>query len=1071
MLTDQNQRQQATDPRQSFIVQAPAGSGKTELLTQRYLRLLGTVNEPEQIVALTFTRKAASEMRERILHALTKAQQKENPTSPHQQLTYDYATTALQRADQRGWQILKQPARLKIITIDALCQSLTRAIPVHEQQTPYADISDKPLALYLQAARACFTEAIDTSDFQHAVKLLLAHLDNRQDKLLELFCDLLRTREQWLAILYTARQQTQGDYEQALALIEEHEFERFYNSIPLELQYELCQLCSEVVALENNSESSRFLLRDWCQFKELNRETAASLGAMLLTTTHTLRKSFDHHVGFKKGICDDNLYKNLKGQSQILLAKLGECNDFLNALKRISKLPAPYYEPEQWQVLQAVLTLLPLLAAHLQIVFRDNNEVDFTAISQQALFALGNDEEPTDLALYLDNSIHHLLIDEFQDTSIQQFQLLTRLVQGWLPDDGRTLFIVGDPMQSIYRFRQAEVGLFLKAKYEGIGDVKLTPLELCCNFRSNTPIVDWVNKQFKLIFPEQNDMESGAISFYPAVNVLTKSENSSINALSCTTKQHEAEVLVGIVEQQLADYPDNTIAILVRSRSQLSHIVPLLRQKNIPFQGVEIEKLADLSHLRDIWSITRALLMPADRLSWLILLRSPWCGLSLGDLHCIANFDRKKSIFHALAHLEKLDGLTAEGLVRSQYIYAVLHNALACRHQHSLVDWLRNTFRHLQEDNILISTEQADLEQFWLLITRYEMDGIIADWQQFESEFKQLFSQRVTPAQLQIMTIHKSKGLEFDCVILPGLGKKPSIRDKPLLRWLRLPVHQQEELLLLSPVRAAHDEQCLLYDYLGELDKDKDRYEQQRLLYVAATRAKKRLYLLDSQEKTATGTFRELLQHQPFIHDDKIDVVDELSNLPPLKHLPVDCYRTCPALILTTSNGLAPITLDNKTRVIGTITHELLQWICDNHPYDMSDLPWSMIENRFKSEGFSLDDLQEAMSLLRSQITAMLSCETGQWLCQKHSNEQNEYELLMLDNGNLATRIIDRTFVDQGERWVIDFKTGKEDERAQSAHQKQVNGYAELLASQSELPVRCGVYYLATGKWLEWRLE
>lgn len=92
------------------------------------------------------------------------------------------------------------------------------------------------------------------------------------------------------------------------------------------------------------------------------------------------------------------------------------------------------------------------------------NEVDFTTISQQALSALGDAENPTDLALYLDNTLHHILVDEFQDTSITQFELLTKLVHGWQQGDGKTLFIVGDPMQSIYRFRQAEVGLFLRLK-------------------------------------------------------------------------------------------------------------------------------------------------------------------------------------------------------------------------------------------------------------------------------------------------------------------------------------------------------------------------------------------------------------------------------------------------------------------------------------------------------------------------------------------------------------------------------------------------------------------------------
>ena len=78
--------------------------------------------------------------------------------------------------------------------------------------------------------------------------------------------------------------------------------------------------------------------------------------------------------------------------------------------------------------------------------------------------ALGNNENPSDLALFMDYKIQHLLIDEFQDTSITQYRLIEKLIIGWQPNDGRTIFAVGDPMQSIYRFRQAEVGLFLRTQ-------------------------------------------------------------------------------------------------------------------------------------------------------------------------------------------------------------------------------------------------------------------------------------------------------------------------------------------------------------------------------------------------------------------------------------------------------------------------------------------------------------------------------------------------------------------------------------------------------------------------------
>src|SRR3990167_9594455 len=102
---DKRQREQALDPALSFIVQAPAGSGKTELLIQRYLLLLARVDHPEEIIAVTFTRKAAGEMRERVLEALADAQAGKAPASGHEQLTLELATAALARDIKAGWRV------------------------------------------------------------------------------------------------------------------------------------------------------------------------------------------------------------------------------------------------------------------------------------------------------------------------------------------------------------------------------------------------------------------------------------------------------------------------------------------------------------------------------------------------------------------------------------------------------------------------------------------------------------------------------------------------------------------------------------------------------------------------------------------------------------------------------------------------------------------------------------------------------------------------------------------------------------------------------------------------------
>ena len=1069
MFIDQAARNQATDPTLSCIVQAPAGSGKTEILTQRFLRLLSVVQYPEQIIALTFTRKAANEMRERVIKALISAEQKQLPQAPHQLTTYQYAKAALLNDETRGWQLLKMPMRLKITTIDSLCQSITQAIPLQEKQTPYANTTDNPEPLYLAAARACFLHAVNDPTYQPALETLLNHLDNRQDLCIKLLSEQLTTRDQWLRTIFQARLQQQSAYETALEMIEAHEIDRFKVTIPKDCIETLITLSRQVAMIEANPSSPRYQLCTWHDLDALNSHTAQGLAALLLTSQGQLRKKFDHHVGLKRGNCAETIYQALKAQSQELLTSLAESPDFLNALIRVSRLPPPIYAANQWQALQALFSLLPLLAAHLQLIFNETNEIDFTEIARQAETALRAPEGPTDLALYLDHRIHHLLIDEFQDTSMQQFEFITQLVEGFEPHDGKTLFVVGDPMQSIYRFRAAEVGLFLRAKRSGIGPVQLTPLELRCNFRSSQTMIDWINHHFRTIFPKQDDLASGAICYHPATPIHQSDASTYVHAFQYDSRLAEAEGIMHTIVHELNTYPDDHIALLVRSRSQLTHIIRALRRANIPYQGVDIDWLAKLPHVRDVWSLTQALLMPGHRLAWLAFLRSPWCGLSLEDLHHLANINRKQSVYAALACETTYLGLSASGRDRARYVFQTLQQALTHRHQQSLASWILNTLHHLHIHKILTPQAQDDLEQYWLLLEKYEVDGQISDLSQFKTALNTLYSKQNTPSRLHIMTIHKAKGLEFDCVILPCLSAKASGRDKPLLRWLSLPTDQQQDpLMLISPLHAAAEEHCPLYDYLGRLDQEKDHYEQQRLLYVAATRAKKRLYLFDHQQTITRGTLRSLLATESFQPLETTPAQMHSSSYPVIEYLP-NAYYSSPQNILKINKNTPAIKYDdNPARLIGIAAHQILQWICEHHPQTVAEVPWELAHYFLKQNGLDSKIINLAAKRLHDYIAPLFTSPKGQWLIRKHLEERTEYELLIEHENKVHTRIIDRTFYDQGICWIIDFKTGREDQAQETQHRNQVNQYANYLRHTTTTPIRCGLYYLNLHHWIEW---
>ena len=222
--------------------------------------------------------------------------------------------------------------------------------------------------------------------------------------------------------------------------------------------------------------------------------------------------------------------------------------------------------------------------------------MDFTEITRRAVRALG-EERGGDVALALDARVRHLLIDEFQDTSITQFDLIERLVAEWSPGDGRTLFVVGDPMQSIYRFREAEVGLFLRAWERGVGPVVLEPLRLTRNFRSQQAVVDWVNAAFARVLPRESDITSGAVSFEPAAAVhgLTHEHAVQVHAFVGGGAGDEARKVVEIVQAIRAESPRASIALLVRARSHLADIAAALRLAGLRPTAVELHSLAKQS--------------------------------------------------------------------------------------------------------------------------------------------------------------------------------------------------------------------------------------------------------------------------------------------------------------------------------------------------------------------------------------------------------------------------------------------------------------------------------------------
>ena len=711
----------------SFIVEAPAGAGKTELLTQRYLRLLAVVENPEEVLALTFTNKAATEMRDRILGSLERAASGEMPEQPHKRLTFALAKNVLAHDRARVWGLLGHPGRLRITTLDALCASLARQMPYLSRFGAQPGVSEDAEAHYATAARRTL-EMLESGGVESGgadadvVAAALAFMDNNAGRLERLLVNMLGRRDQWLHHATRIENgEMKAEVEAGFAALIERDLAQIDALLDARWQSLLMPLAR--FAAGNVPETLEPLL-DWftpltAAIEDMPRWQA--LANLLLTGTGTLRKALNKNIGFPA----DKELKPQKEAMSALLADLSGVPGIEAALSQIGGLPYPELSDAEWLTVEVFSRLLQLAAGQLWLAFQEAGEVDFIEIAARAGLALGDDEAPTDLAQALDYRIRHLLVDEFQDTSPTQVALIEKLTRGWMPDDGRTLFVVGDPMQSIYRFRKADVGLFLRVRERGIGDLRLEHLRLFRNNRSFPGIVDWVNTAFPSIFPPQDVPEMGAVCYAESAATRPARPDSGVSVhplierAENSAAEDEARCILNLILTARRDYPAERIAILVRARSHLDALVGEIRRSapELRFQAVEIEGLDGRQHVQDLLTLFHALHHRADRVHWLALLRAPWCGLLLADLHALAADDKQQTIWQLMQDEARLGRLSANGRQRLLHVREVLALAFAHRARQHPRRWLEGVWLMLGGPRCLEAPEAlADVEAFFRLV-------------------------------------------------------------------------------------------------------------------------------------------------------------------------------------------------------------------------------------------------------------------------------------------------------------------------------------------------------------------
>lgn len=908
-FSDAEARAAALDIRRSWIVEAPAGSGKTGLLIQRFLKLLaqGEVRRPGEVLAITFTRKAAAELRSRVLEQLSEAAS-DHPLPPgagaYAHAARHLAREVLARDRHLGWRLLDTPHGLNISTIDAFCAQLAGSRPLLSAGAGRYQPVDDALPLYEGAAERTVRE-LGSNDqaLDQALRTVLLHRDGLLGDVIQLIAGMLANREQWGELVPLGA-------EHLTDAVLDHQVRP---KLEATLERAICSGLSEAAAAlgpQLLGELSRFAHRHSSDPGYKGAPSPLALcsslphppaieGAALdqwLALVHLLLTSGGD---WRAGLSSFNLGFDIsKSGAEPLRDLISQATaedqrrpGLKQALCAVRLLPPARYPEDQWRMVKALFRVLRRALAELTVLFAERGQCDFTeiALSARALLGTGTDLHNTPGA-----QLTHLLVDEMQDTSAGQYELLESLTRSW---DGasQTVFLVGDPKQSIYLFRQARVARFLRMQATGLlGDLRLGALRLTANFRSQATLVDEFNGLFSQILPPPGQLTSGSahqvdVPFVaaeptrparegPALIWHTRlvppedrtEDEDGIRPQAPDPGAHDdaraireriAEFTRGWNRRKaLSDSPQPRVAVLARSRAHLAPVIAEFQRDRgsgkLPFRAVQIELLNERPEVLDLLAITRALLHPGDRVAWLAILRSPVCGLELSDLLALCGEGSEADPSATLPHLvqTRRHQLSQDGQRQLERVWPSLATALADHRRTALSTEVERTWRSLGADALLNPDQLANARRFLSLLRKLEAGQEPVTVALLDRALKKLYAESLAaPEAVDLMTIHKAKGLEWDLVLVPALHRDTGNNRHELLRWLELDGdHGAEANAMLAPIHGKGEDSSRLSKWLGNLQSAREAAETKRLLYVACTRAREELHLF-----TAVATKRD----------------------------------------------------------------------------------------------------------------------------------------------------------------------------------------------------------------------
>ncbi len=864
----------ACDPSRSVVVEACAGSGKTWLLVARVLRLLLAGTEPSAVLAITFTRKAAQEMHERLLQLL-----QELALASHDDVIRLLRERGIPEAAlpemlpiARGLydRVLRSPQALSIDTFHSWFMKLIQIAPL-ASGVPHGYALTEATGELAADAYGRFMQSVNTPENRPVKEALIALYeqvgDTRTRDLLNAF---VARRAEWWASMQAG-------------------------AAPLDWLCELCGADGEAdarLSLWNDEQLYGRIGRvSWLlgqgtavnQKRAVAIEKALSAGAALENFSTLANEFFDGDGKSRKNLKTNNLAKALQdnlGDDGVAAFE----EEFENVADVLRSILRRSMEPLVIALNRALFTVGAAYLDIYQSVKAEQRVFDFADLEWQAYRLLANEEHAAYLQSRLDARYRHVLLDEFQDTNPLQWNIVQAWLKAYGDDAARpSMFVVGDPKQSIYRFRRAEPRVFSAAR-DALMAQGAAFLRTNQTRRNAIAIVDVLNASFagNPIYQPQTTLENdiGAVWRLP----LVQQEKMEKTAWSpdrlrdpLTTPREEEEdarrleegraVAQAILQARLqlphARWSD--VMLLVKKRTHLRAYERALREAGIPFASDKRGGLLESLEVADLIALLTFLITPHDNLALAHVLKSPIVGASDDDLIALA-LQPEKTWWSRLQR-----GTAAHSPPALQRAVALLEAWLDLAPRlpvHDLLDRILHdgdvVARYAQSVSPLVRGQVlGNIEAFTELALNLDagrypslpkfIDALRSLQKSADSDAPDEADIDAATDAVRIMTIHGAKGLEASIVVLLDANHSDAARDDygVLCEW-----RQDRDAPTHFSAFGRKAERGIARDRLFDEEEQLKTQEDWNLLYVAATRARNLLIVsgvADARSGSADG--------------------------------------------------------------------------------------------------------------------------------------------------------------------------------------------------------------------------